>query len=292
MSQTPVHVVKEYHGLPPPNGYRTPTPAELVGLCTKKHPRGFSIGLAHPPEAPVFWIKYGFSVLWNEVPAQVMAYEELRSLQSPIRAPGIFYACAIKETPGSELCTLFIVMEFIPGRTAEEWLKSIQDPVGQNRIYSFIALALSELHRIPVPPDSRPASIDKGRIRHALFDMYQAPRHYENVGQLEDHLNCPMVFCYSDLWLQNFMIDDDDNVAVVDFAVVSILPSSFSKLVLFGEDSKIGRDISNLVQIPTTKGVDNTAALYDVCAPMVFSPHVFASIGCKLPGDIEVKELG
>jgi hypothetical protein len=31
--------------------------------------------------------------------------------------------------------------------------------------------------------------VDGGLIRHALFDEAEAPRHYENVDQLELHLN-------------------------------------------------------------------------------------------------------
>lgn len=189
MSNTSVHVVREYHGLPPPRGYQTPTPAELVELCTAEHPQGYNMGLAHPPEAPVFWIKYGTSVIWNEVPAQIMAYEELRRMKSPVKAPGIFYACEIEESPGSGNCKSFIVRELILGKTADEWLMVMEDPARQDSIYSSIAFALSELLRIPITPESRPAAIDGGRIRHALFDCQEAPRHYQNVGQLEDHLN-------------------------------------------------------------------------------------------------------
>lgn len=53
------------------------------------------MGLAYPPDAPVFWIKYGHSVIWNEVIAQAMAHEELRRLGSPVRAPAVFYACEL-----------------------------------------------------------------------------------------------------------------------------------------------------------------------------------------------------
>ena len=93
-----------------------------------------------------------------------------------------------------------------------------------------------------------------------------------------------MVFCYSDVRLGNFIIDDNDNVSVLDFADTSILPSSFSKFVLSAGETKIKRDISGLVQLPTTEGVDNTAALRDVSGPMVMGPSSFATSGRQIPG--------
>lgn len=187
MSANLVHVVKEYRGLPAPQSIPIPTIAtgsELVELCTEEHPRHYNLGLAYPPkvETPVFWIKYGTSVIWDEAPAQVMAYKELRRLSSPVKIPGIFYACEVRHKG-------YIVMEYIPGKTAGECLEGIKDPAGVDSVYSSIAFALSELYLIPIPPGSRSAAIDGGKIRHALFDDQVAPRHYQSVAQLEDHLN-------------------------------------------------------------------------------------------------------
>lgn len=181
----PVYMTREFHGLPAPPGTAVPTPAELLELCTEVHPRGFNVGLAYPPEAPVFWIKYP-QVIWNELAAQNMAHEGLRRLQSPVRAPAVYYAC---EMSFGQSIDSFAVMEFVPGKTAEERLQGAKDSRAKDATYSLIALALSELQRIPVPPGSRPAAINGGRIRHIFFDMEQAPRHYQTVAQLEDHLN-------------------------------------------------------------------------------------------------------
>ncbi|KEZ43533.1 hypothetical protein SAPIO_CDS4441 [Scedosporium apiospermum] len=304
-----VHALREYHGLPAPQDIRVPTASKLAALCTGIHPRHYNLGLAYPSEAPVFWIKYGPSITWNEVPAQVMAYEELRRLSSPVKAPGIFYACDL-ELRGAqrERRKSYIVMQYIPGKTADEWLKNIEDLARADSIYSHIAFALSELHRIPVPPGSRPAAINGGKIRHSLFDDQDAPRHYQDVEQLEDHLNQfltitkkkdrvegpsrePLVYGYSDVWLENFIISESGDIAVIDFSDTSILPSSFSRFVLSGAQSKIKRDISGLVQVPTTDGVDNTLALRAAAGPMVMGPSSFASLGRKmLGGDVETQE--
>lgn len=128
---------------------------------------------------PVFWIKYGNAVFWNEVVAQAMAYHELRRLGSSVRAPAVFYAFRYDYKT-------FIVMEYIPGKTC---LKEAKSPEEKEHIIGLVASSLGKLHRISVAPGSRPAAVDGGRIRHSIFDEQEAPRHYENVDQLEIHLN-------------------------------------------------------------------------------------------------------
>lgn len=97
-----------------------------------------------------------------------------------------------------------------------------------------------------------------------------------------------MVFCYSDVWLGNFIIDDDGRIAVIDFSEASILPSSFSKYAVAWRQPQIKCDISHLVVTPTTDGVDNTSALLAATAPMVMSSSSFVTSGRRLLG----QELG
>ncbi|KND91581.1 hypothetical protein TOPH_03825 [Tolypocladium ophioglossoides CBS 100239] len=276
----PVYMTREFYGLPAPPGTALPTPAELLELCTKRHPRGWNVGLAYPPEAPIFWIKYPH-VIWNELVAQNMAHEGLKRLQSPVRAPAVYYAC---EMEFGRSIDSFAVMEFVPGKIAAERLQDAEDSKSKDATYSLIALALPELHRIPVPPGSRPAAVNGGRIRHICFDMQEAPHHYRTVAQLEDLLNQflvmarredrikdltrePLVFCYSDIWLGNFIIDDS-RITIIDFSEASILPSSFSKHAVAWRESQIRCNISHLVVIPTTNGVDNTSALREATSAM------------------------
>lgn len=169
-----------YVGIKPPPGVRVPELKELLDrICVAPTPRAC---FAYPPEAPACWIKYGRSVYWNEVCAQVMAYDGLRQLGSLVRAPAVFYA--IEDYPMT-----YIVMEYIPGKTAGQCLRESQEQAAKEAIYQSIALALSELHRIPIAAGSRPAAVSGGKIRHSIFDEQEAPRHYENVQQLEDHIN-------------------------------------------------------------------------------------------------------
>lgn len=185
-------VTTEFHGLDPPPGTPIPTVPELLDYCTAVHPENhhYAMGLPYPKEAPVFWIKYG-SFQWNGVIAQDMAYHGLRKINSPVRAPGVFYSCILTDHT-HELYThkTYLVMEYIPGSTAAQLLEIAKDSAEETEaIYRKVAFAIHELSRIPIPLDSRPAAIDGDVIWHSLFDERAAPRHYQNVEQLEQHLN-------------------------------------------------------------------------------------------------------
>lgn len=91
-----------------------------------------------------------------------------------------------------------------------------------------------------------------------------------------------MVFCYGDIWLENFIIDDQKSrVTVIDFSEANYLPSSFSKWLLLGS-GKIRRNISSLVVIPSTEGIDNTEALRDAGAFMIQCSSSFNKFGLRL----------
>jgi hypothetical protein len=191
-----VYMVKEWHGaaLPLEINIQLPSVADLVRMCDKEHPKDYNMGLAYPPQAPVLWIKYGYTIVWNELYAQKMANEELRRLGSSVRAPAVYYACRVKMTyegnaGGMPTYRSYVVMDYVPGKTAGQLLQNLVDNNLRSYIYAQIAVAISELYRIPVPQGSRPAAVSGGRIRHSLFDQGKAPFHYENVAQLQEHLN-------------------------------------------------------------------------------------------------------
>lgn len=194
-----VQLSREFHGVPNPHtGVKIPGPVELYRLCTanSKHPQRFNEGLAYPADTPVFWIKNGHSVIWGEMHAQHHAHQELQRLKSPIRVPAIYYACQLRVPSdyGDPKVNFgfnsYIVMDYIPGKTARDRLDAFKDDHrSQDRVYTQIALAVSELLRIPVPPGTPPMSIHGELIRHPVFDMDEAPRKYDNVQQLEDQIN-------------------------------------------------------------------------------------------------------
>lgn len=89
MPNPPVSMIKEWHGSPVPTSIATPLPttAELVSLCKQTNRFGYTMGMPYPPEAEslVFWIKYGSSVVWNELAAQKFAFDGLKTLHSPVK---------------------------------------------------------------------------------------------------------------------------------------------------------------------------------------------------------------
>ena len=98
----------------------------------------------------------------------------------------------------------------------------------------------------------------------------------------------PLVFCFSDIYPSNFIIDPPGSratVTVIDFADASILPSSFARYSSY--DNKFyayTEQLSRLVHAPVTDGVDNRAALCAVMGPLVFASASFGSIGRRTLG--------
>lgn len=99
-----------------------------------------------------------------------------------------------------------------------------------------------------------------------------------------------MVFCYSDIWLGNFILDDEGRITVVDFELASILPSSFSKFALADSRSKMNRDIGPMVVVPQAKDIDNTRALSAISC-LVQVRAGFAKAGRKILGYYEMEEV-
>lgn len=91
-----------------------------------------------------------------------------------------------------------------------------------------------------------------------------------------------MIFCQSDWFPNNFIIDSDGCVTAIDFSDASILPSSFAKYMLW--EHRLGFDMHERVYIPATEGVDNTEALLATAGPMVMGPSSFSSMGRRFMG--------
>ena len=329
-----------YVGIAPPPGITLSTPDELIGkICAQKTPRA---GFPYPPESPVCWIKYGTSVEWNEVCAQVMAYEGLRALGSAVRAPGVFFAqMNYPET--------YIVMEYVPGKTAGQCLEEAQDDaeydIAEERAGLAVSLAITELLRIPIEPGTRPAAVSGSKILNpGVFDCDEAPRHYENVRQLEDHFNAvstrfclptyntasqltnllafcsaasrsliyhvlyqflqlckrpervrnltlePLVFCQSDPYPDNFIIDSDDgHVTAIDFSEVSILPASFAKFAVV-DRRKAGGALRRGVRVPMAEGIDNVAAIAMVAGKYITGAPNYVMVGQGIAGADEATQ--
>lgn len=101
----------------------------------------------------------------------------------------------------------------------------------------------------------------------------------------------PMVFCYSDLNGGNFIINDKDEIIVVDFSELSILPVSFAKylLLVHGFDG-LGPSVRPWVHFPDTGGEsDNASVLVELQFPMIQSCS-FERVAHRVPGGDCVNE--
>ncbi|KAL1864326.1 hypothetical protein Daus18300_007749 [Diaporthe australafricana] len=188
-------------------------------------------------------------------------------------------------------------MEYVRGETVNSLLqKSFEPPeqtqAKQEELFRRVAFAFEELLRIPVPPNTPPSSVSGSYIRHPFFKYTEAPRLYDNAEQLEQHINLlvrnlskePMVYCFSDLNGGNFIINDDE-IVVVDFADLNILPLTFAKylLLVHGYDG-LGPHIRPWVNFADTDDdPDNVSVLVKLQAPLVQS-NTFDEISDRIPG--------
>ncbi|KAK6852125.1 hypothetical protein PG995_012250 [Apiospora arundinis] len=316
-SQTDREPVDEFHFTPPPGDAQLPTACELLQRCPEGTQRAC---ITWPLDKPIFWVKYSRAVHWNEVMAQHMARQELRRLDSPVRAPTVHYAF-------KSGAMTFIIMEYISGTTAMEILgkdatpaqkdatpaqkdatpaQKDATPAQKDAALDLAAQCVSELHRIPVPAGSRPAAVDGGYIRHPVFDEeeVEAGRHYENTAQLEDHverflklvrsttstLNItdlslePLVFCQPDWYAKNFMVDDRGQAVAIDFADASFVPSSFVTYLLSQHYNRLGEDVDGKVWIPPPEGTRNATALRYLSGRTMARSYDFYKTGEKVSG--------
>jgi hypothetical protein len=93
-----------------------------------------------------------------------------------------------------------------------------------------------------------------------------------------------MVFCQSDQYHENFIIDANNRITLVDFADSSIVPSSLAKYAAVGVGYRPNFDFCQWVEVPATEGIDNTQAIMAVSGPMVMGSHSFYKLGKRLPG--------
>lgn len=91
------------------------------------------------------------------------------------------------------------------------------------------------------------------------------------------------MFCQSDLYPENFLIDDTGHVVVIDFSEASIVPSSFASYCLHYNRLEFG--VRDKVRVPTTDGVDNTQALLEASNAMTTGWVVFESLGRNLKAE-------
>lgn len=164
-SQSDICLDKEYFGIPPPQNANLPTVDEILDLCPWERPLG---SVVLPSESPIFWIKQGTGVYWNEVVAQDTAYHQLKKLQSPVRVPAVYYAFRYDYR-------IYFVMEYIEGNTVGKCLEQAKTQSEKEHIMNQVVLSLNELYRIPIPRNLAQPLLMEGTfgIRFLTLDEHQ-----------------------------------------------------------------------------------------------------------------------
>ena len=173
-----------------------PSDNEIIDACDRNppcHENGDAIrGLMYPPQAPIFWIKYGLRSEGRDAEARThdftfRALERIpQSEREGIRIPEV-YRIFTDDYPSGE-SMVYIVMKYVPGKTL---LQILRDTPNQRleHLYDRIAKAIRLFLSFEVPHDATPGPYGGGLIRHPLFKDYQANIEYSSVAQLQHHIN-------------------------------------------------------------------------------------------------------
>lgn len=148
-------------------------------------------GFLYPPQQPVAYVKFGWpSDRRAELRNHEYAFKALMDMPTDqtrgIRIPEIY-----RDFESDNY--LFIVMEYIPGRTLAQTLAQIREDqdydTQQTTITNKIARAIGLLMSIQPPPGQKPGPVGGGHIRHPLFKDSTSYCEYSSVDELETHLN-------------------------------------------------------------------------------------------------------
>jgi hypothetical protein len=135
-----------------------------------------------PPQAPIFWIKYGLRSQGREAEAQSQdfAFRALERIPQPeregVRIPEVYRIFTDDYYP-SEDSMVYIVMEYVPGKTLLQILDETPSETPSQRLehlYDHIAKAIRLFLSFEVPYDATPGPYGGGIIRHPLFKDYEA----------------------------------------------------------------------------------------------------------------------
>ncbi|KAK3897049.1 hypothetical protein C8A05DRAFT_20105 [Staphylotrichum tortipilum] len=224
---------------------------------------------SYPHSDPLVWVKFGNP--WEkgteaEANMQMLAWEWIHDERQAGRCSAAIHIPEVFRTFTDKYDTFYIIMELVRGTVLA---KSVfANPEGSlhpvEECYDLIAEALELLRRMPTPNHATPGPYTPDPslrlIRHPMFKFQCATIVYQNVDELEQHINTvisrsyprkpsplptvtlerDLVFTYSDLNDQNFMFNTDSvgrlRLYLVDFEHASFLPLSFLALAILRND--------------------------------------------------------
>jgi hypothetical protein len=174
-----------------------PSDSEIIDACDRNPPCDENElrlkGLMYPPQAPIFWIKYGLQSEGRDAEArtQDFAFRALEQIpqsdREGIRIPEIYRIFTDEHPSGNSM--VYIVMEYVPGKTLLQILRDTPGSKSVEYLYDRIAKAIKLFLSFKVPDDATPGPYKGGIIRHPLFKDYEAAIEYSSVAQLQHHIN-------------------------------------------------------------------------------------------------------
>lgn len=136
-------------------------------------------------EAPIAFIKCGYvdDGMLAEARNQQFAYTTLQQQpQEGIRIPRVYRVISRGQK-------VYIVMEYIRGKTIKEQLEEVPRSPRVRECYDQVARAIKFFLSIHIDTDiTAPGPVGGGVIRHPLFRWAVAPREYSSVADLQEHV--------------------------------------------------------------------------------------------------------
>lgn len=151
-------------------------------------PDGYAVtGFLSPPTQPITYIKFVSPLeRMAEVKNQEYAFKFIQAMP-PDETEGIMIPEIYRTFQSDD--RLFIIMEYIPGRTLAELQERPDWELRQEVVTQRIARAIRLLLLIQLPPEQTPGPLGGSHIRHPLFKHGTSYRAYSSVDELEKHLN-------------------------------------------------------------------------------------------------------
>lgn len=180
-------VTNEYIGRSIPG---LPSTSEIVAVCRQN---GYTNKtMTYPPNgSPIAFIKYAprYGVPEGEMHTQLYVYNFFKKLGlADVKVPEIYHSFEqYEDLLGHSV--IYIVMEYVPGKTIEAAVKECSQKDQKAHIFDQVAKAVERLLQVPVPEGLQLGPAQGGLINHTVFADNEAAKVYESVGQLERHFN-------------------------------------------------------------------------------------------------------
>jgi serine/threonine protein kinase len=167
---------------------RFPRDDEIIAFCRPYRRFGKYTFVYTSHSTAIAFIKCGSrkSGMMAEIFNQDFAFKALEGMPQDqrvgIRVPKIYRVI-------EEAATVYIVMEYVNGKTLKELLEEGISPAQLQECYNQIAKAIKLFTSIKAPNGIAPGPVGGGIIKHPLFKDTVASIQYASIHDLQKHVN-------------------------------------------------------------------------------------------------------